>query len=262
MKITNKINERNPELLYLIEILFKYKLFIVLFTIFTLILALTFSYNRDERYLSTIKLKYTSLPYIPQSLIFSNFESIFFSKNNFDKWKTNENNTRLNYDDISNFFEEEGILFEKDKELGTFLELSPDANFDNDKIIFIQNQKNFQLINDLYNYVKFTNEEFKNDIVNDLIDAFADHKNIFDDNTLTDNLIKETTNTLFLFENYKGLIISHPTYPKIINEYNLYVVIFSSLFFGIFSSIILFMLKEKFSFFIYKKKKNPFKTSK
>ena len=48
MKIKNKINEQNPELLYLIEIFLKYKIKIFFFTILTLILALTYNFNRDQ----------------------------------------------------------------------------------------------------------------------------------------------------------------------------------------------------------------------
>lgn len=146
------------EIFELIKTLWNGKWIICSTVLISCLLASCFIFFQDPKYVSNISYFVNNKPpFINNEKILRNFKNIFYSKNEFQKWKNNNKNSTLSFKNVSNIVYINGFKLTKNEE-NLLIKISKN------NVITI-NSKSLDKITDVYNYAQFLNNFLKTSYV-------------------------------------------------------------------------------------------------
>ena len=151
----NQSQENEIDLFEFFNSLWKGKWLIASFISIAVILGSVFIHIRGNQYNSTISYYVDTLPPgFSSENVFADFDNMFYSKELFQKWKGNAENSPLDFIDFSKTKIVNGFVLtrSKDEQLSFLKTTKKDGT-----IIVKSNQ--LPVINDFFNYAKFISEE-------------------------------------------------------------------------------------------------------
>ena len=127
------------------------------------LLTSCFLFFQDAKYKSDISyFVYNKPPFINDEKILKDFKNIFYSNNEFQRWKNNNNNSILNFKNVTNIVFVDGFKLTKNEE-NLLIKFSKSKKVDSYLITI--NSKSLEKITDVYKYIQFLNNFLKTSYV-------------------------------------------------------------------------------------------------
>ncbi len=141
--------------------------------------------------------------YLNYENLISDFQNIFLSKDIFNQWKNNNNQSQITYENISNFKSIDGIIFKKD-ERDSFVNFEVLDGYNN---IIVKTSK-ITLISEILSYTNFVSDKLTSQLVLTLKDEKELlSKKIKEYFTISPEINVSTfTNKMFLIDKYINAI--------------------------------------------------------
>tara|TARA_B100000035_G_C20985972_1_gene547822 strand:+ start:559 stop:1323 length:765 start_codon:yes stop_codon:yes gene_type:complete len=158
MRLNDKTDE--TDLLDIISIIWDEKIIVSFITALSLLVGFGYLKSIDPIYKSKIRVEVNGVPpFYTEKKALKDFELMFFSKKNFDNWKNENSELKIEYSDLDKAEDYKGFLMSKNQN-----DLLVDFNVDEQDEIIIKEivnvySKNLSIINDIFNYMKFIDYE-------------------------------------------------------------------------------------------------------
>ena len=131
--------------------------FIIVFVSFGGIFTFFKTPSHESKMIYTVE---TLPPFYPSEKAISDFNRMFYEKTNFDKWKNENNDSLLTFDNITKTVNINGVLLSKDEN-----EMLAHLQQKQDKTRIIIKSKNIMLLNNIFDYAYYTNKKLNNEYV-------------------------------------------------------------------------------------------------
>lgn len=249
----NEIQDDTIDLFKVFQTVWDGKFIISVFSFLALLLGGGFLLTKDDVYESKLAYSINTLPpYYENTKASVDLQKMFFSKDIFDDWKSNNGKASLSYEDLNRTEFINGFIIAKDKNsLKITFEVADEKHY----FILVKSNK-LSLLNDIYQYADHVNDLLKSKYKIEAINALSIIKNELGGLSATNNKqqneqspedkINYLTIQLFLTQIEKGtplFVITHPTMPTKVYPRSFFILIVSVILGAIIGTIFIFFRK-------------------